>query len=107
MKRLGRRLASILSILEVNAAEPDEFIRKVKALKPTFGGANLEDIKAPDCFYIEEQLSRKLFDIRKRKGWSMPETRHQHSGDFAPGARLCGHQHPLAPTSFFYRASVL
>jgi len=42
------------------ALDPDDVIRVVKALEPTFGGINLEDIKAPDCFYIEETLKREL-----------------------------------------------
>ncbi|MBI4569018.1 MAG: NADP-dependent malic enzyme [Planctomycetes bacterium] len=40
--------------IEVAATDPDEVIRVVRALEPTFGGINLEDIKAPDCFHIEE-----------------------------------------------------
>ena len=46
--------------IEVNTQDPDEFIRTVKLLEPTFGGINLEDIKAPDCFYIEEQLVQQM-----------------------------------------------
>ncbi len=46
--------------LEVNTTDPDEFIRTVKLLEPTFGGINLEDIKAPDCFYIEERLQAQM-----------------------------------------------
>ncbi|MBN2418557.1 MAG: NADP-dependent malic enzyme, partial [Deltaproteobacteria bacterium] len=46
--------------LELNTDTPDEFIQAVKALEPTFGGINLEDISAPDCFYIEEQLKKQL-----------------------------------------------
>lgn len=46
--------------IEVNTSDPDEFIRTVKLLEPTFGGINLEDIKAPDCFYIEEQLVQQM-----------------------------------------------
>jgi len=42
--------------IELNAPDPDAFIAHVKALEPTFGGINLEDIKAPECFYIEEKL---------------------------------------------------
>ena len=42
--------------IEIDTADPDEFIRTVKLLEPTFGGINLEDIKGPDCFYIEEKL---------------------------------------------------
>ena len=46
--------------LELNTESPDQFIQAVKALEPTFGGINLEDISAPDCFYIEEQLKKQL-----------------------------------------------
>ena len=46
--------------LELDAADPDEFIRVVKALAPTFGGINLEDIKAPECFRIEQELRAQL-----------------------------------------------
>jgi malate dehydrogenase (oxaloacetate-decarboxylating)(NADP+) len=46
--------------IEVNSHDPDEIIRIVKALEPTFGGINLEDIKAPECFYIEETLKREM-----------------------------------------------
>jgi malate dehydrogenase (oxaloacetate-decarboxylating)(NADP+) len=42
--------------LELNASDPQQFIQHVRALAPTFGGINLEDIKAPDCFMIEEAL---------------------------------------------------
>jgi len=46
--------------IEVNTHDPDEFIRVVAAISPTFGGINLEDIKAPECFYIEEILKGML-----------------------------------------------
>ena len=46
--------------LELDAADPDKFIDTVKAVAPTFGGINLEDIKAPDCFYIEKRLKDEL-----------------------------------------------
>ncbi len=46
--------------IEVNAEDPDQFIATVKALEPTFGGINLEDIKAPECFYIEEKLRETM-----------------------------------------------
>lgn len=46
--------------LEVNAKTPDEMIQIVRGLEPTFGGINLEDIKAPDCFYIEEKLRETM-----------------------------------------------
>ena len=42
--------------LEIDAKDPKDFVRIVKSLEPTFGGVNLEDIKAPECFEIEEQL---------------------------------------------------
>ena len=48
--------------LEINSLDPDEIIKTVKLLEPTFGGINLEDIKAPECFYIEEKLI-ELMDI--------------------------------------------
>ncbi|MCH9031868.1 MAG: NADP-dependent malic enzyme [candidate division Zixibacteria bacterium] len=46
--------------LEVDATDPEELIRIVKALEPTFGGINLEDIKAPDCFIVEERLKKEM-----------------------------------------------
>lgn len=46
--------------IELNTKDPDQFIAAVKALEPTFGGINLEDIKAPDCFHIEETLKKEL-----------------------------------------------
>ena len=46
--------------IEVNTHDPDELIRVVAAIAPTFGGINLEDIKAPECFYIEETLKGML-----------------------------------------------
>ncbi|MCC6397061.1 MAG: NADP-dependent malic enzyme [Bacteroidetes bacterium] len=46
--------------IELNTHDPDEIIRIVKALEPTFGGINLEDIKAPECFYIEETLKKSM-----------------------------------------------
>ena len=46
--------------IELALEDPDEFIRTVKALEPTFGGINLEDIKAPQCFYIEEKLKKSM-----------------------------------------------
>ncbi len=60
---LFKRFADIDSIdLEVGTEDPDEFVNAVKFLGPTFGGINLEDIKAPECFIIEERL-RELMDI--------------------------------------------
>ena len=46
--------------IELDTHDPDEIIRIVKALEPTFGGINLEDIKAPECFYIEETLKKSM-----------------------------------------------
>ncbi|UOQ65891.1 NADP-dependent malic enzyme [Hymenobacter volaticus] len=46
--------------IEIDATDPDEFIRIVKALEPTFGGINLEDIKAPECFRIETELREQM-----------------------------------------------
>jgi malate dehydrogenase (oxaloacetate-decarboxylating)(NADP+) len=48
--------------IEVNTKDPEEVIRVVAAIAPTFGGINLEDIKAPECFYIEETL-KSMLDI--------------------------------------------
>ncbi|MGB2959730.1 MAG: NADP-dependent malic enzyme [Bacteroidota bacterium] len=46
--------------IEIDAHDPEEVIRIVKALEPTFGGINLEDIKAPECFAIEEELKKTM-----------------------------------------------
>ncbi|MBC62051.1 MAG: NADP-dependent malic enzyme [Zetaproteobacteria bacterium] len=46
--------------LEVDSLNVEHFISVVSSLEPTFGGINLEDIKAPDCFYIEEELRKKM-----------------------------------------------
>ena len=46
--------------IELNVKDPDEFVKVVKALEPTFGGINLEDIKAPECFEIETRLKKEL-----------------------------------------------
>src|SRR6201990_31503 len=46
--------------IEINEKDPEKFVQIVKALEPTFGGINLEDIKAPECFYIERELRNKL-----------------------------------------------
>ncbi len=60
---LFKRFADVDAIdLEVGTEDPDEFIGAVKFLGPSFGGINLEDIKAPECFYIEERL-REMMDI--------------------------------------------
>ena len=60
---LFKRFADVDSIdLEVDTEDPDQFINAVRYLGPSFGGINLEDIKAPECFIIEEKL-RELMDI--------------------------------------------
>ncbi|MBM74091.1 MAG: hypothetical protein CMK59_01715 [Proteobacteria bacterium] len=46
--------------IEVDELDPDRFIDIVCALEPTFGGVNLEDIRAPECFYIEEQCKKRM-----------------------------------------------
>ncbi len=46
--------------IEINETDPEKFVQIVKALEPTFGGINLEDIKAPECFYIERELRSQL-----------------------------------------------
>jgi malate dehydrogenase (oxaloacetate-decarboxylating)(NADP+) len=46
--------------IEINEKDPEKFVQIVKALEPTFGGINLEDIKAPECFYIEKKLKGLL-----------------------------------------------
>jgi malate dehydrogenase (oxaloacetate-decarboxylating)(NADP+) len=46
--------------IEINETDPEKFVQIVKALEPTFGGINLEDIKAPECFYIERELRASL-----------------------------------------------
>lgn len=60
---LFKRFADIdVFDIEIDATDPDEVVQVVRALAPTFGGINLEDIKAPECFYIEEKL-KELLDI--------------------------------------------
>ncbi len=60
---LFKRFADVDSIdLEVDTTDVDAFVAAVRYLGPTFGGINLEDIKAPDCFVIEERL-KELMDI--------------------------------------------
>lgn len=45
--------------IEINETDPVKFVQIVKSLEPTFGGINLEDIKAPECFYIEQELRKQ------------------------------------------------
>ena len=44
----------------LSTQDPDEIIKIVQGIAPTFGGINLEDIKAPNCFYVEEELKKTL-----------------------------------------------
>src|ERR1700760_1850210 len=58
---LFKRFADIdVFDLELNTANPDDIVKVCTLLEPTFGGINLEDIKAPECFYIEEELKKVL-----------------------------------------------
>jgi len=58
---LFKKYAGIDSFdIEINEEDPDAFIKIVKSLEPTFGGINLEDIKAPECFKIEAELREKM-----------------------------------------------
>ena len=58
---LFKRFADIdVFDIELDTENPDEIIRTCQILEPTFGGINLEDIKAPECFYIEEELRKTM-----------------------------------------------
>ncbi len=58
---LFKRFADIdVFDIEINTKDVNEFIRCVQLLEPTFGGINLEDVKAPECFYIEQELKRTM-----------------------------------------------
>ena len=58
---LFKRFANIdVYDIEINCDDPDQFIQTVVNISPTFGGINLEDIAAPHCFYIEEELKKRL-----------------------------------------------
>jgi malate dehydrogenase (oxaloacetate-decarboxylating)(NADP+) len=46
--------------IEINEKDPDKLVEIIAALEPTFGGINLEDIKAPDCFYVERKLRERM-----------------------------------------------
>src|SRR5207249_11080538 len=46
--------------IEVGETDPDKIVEVIAALEPTFGGVNLEDIKAPECFYIEKKLRERM-----------------------------------------------
>ncbi|MBY5977615.1 NADP-dependent malic enzyme [Phaeobacter italicus] len=58
---LFKRFADVNSIdVELDTEDPDEFIKAVRLMGPTFGGINLEDIKAPECFIIEQRLKEEM-----------------------------------------------
>jgi len=58
---LFKRFADVNSIdIELDTEDPDEFCQAVKLMGPTFGGINLEDIKAPECFIIEQRLKEEM-----------------------------------------------
>lgn len=58
---LFKRFADINAVdLELDTQDPELIVQTVRLLEPTFGGINLEDIKAPECFYIEERLKREM-----------------------------------------------
>ena len=58
---LFKRFAGIdVFDIEVDCSDPDKFIEIVESLGPTFGGIGLEDIKAPECFYIERELRKRM-----------------------------------------------
>ena len=46
--------------IEMNESDPDKLVEHIAALEPTFGGINLEDIKAPECFYVEKKLRERM-----------------------------------------------
>ena len=51
---------SMSSDIEIDEKDPEKFCETVEKIAPTFGGIDLEDIKAPQCFYIEERLKKTL-----------------------------------------------
>jgi len=58
---LFKRFADVNSIdIELDTEDPEEFIKAVRLMGPTFGGINLEDIKAPECFIIEQTLKEQM-----------------------------------------------
>jgi malate dehydrogenase (oxaloacetate-decarboxylating)(NADP+) len=78
--------------LEVGSEDPEDMIRFCRLLEPTVGGINLEDIRSPDCFYIEKDAARHPLDT----GLSRPPARHgDHHGRGAaqrPGGGEEGHR---------------
>lgn len=58
---LFKKFAKVNSIdIEVNTTDKEELVKTVCLLEPTFGGVNLEDIKGPDCFYVEEECKKRM-----------------------------------------------
>ncbi len=79
--------------IEVDELDPDKFINVVAALEPTFGGINLEDIKAPECFYIEQQL-RERMNIRS----SMTISTARRSSAPRRSSTVCASSRRICPT---------
>ncbi len=65
---LFKRFADVDAFdIELDIEDADEIIKTIKYLEPTFGGINLEDIKAPECFYIEQRLKDEILNLMKKK----------------------------------------
>jgi malate dehydrogenase (oxaloacetate-decarboxylating)(NADP+) len=64
--------------IEINETDPVKFVQIVKALEPTFGGINLEDIKAPECFYIEQELKAQCNIPVMMTSMELPSFRLRH-----------------------------
>lgn len=79
--------------IEVDELDPDKFIEVVAALEPTFGGINLEDIKAPECFYIEQKL-RERMNIR----YSTTISTARQSSALPPSSTVCAWWRKTSPT---------
>ncbi len=93
---LFKRFADVDSIdLEVDTEDPETFVNAVRYLGPSFGGINLEDIKAPECFIIEQRL-RELMDIPvfhdDQHGTAIIAADRHHQRAAPHGARDEGHQ---------------
>ena len=81
---LFKRFADIdVFDIELDTKDPEEIIRTCQILEPTFGGINLEDIKAPECFYIEETLRKTM----KIPGLPRRSARHRHHQRRGPDQR--------------------
>ncbi|GDW90437.1 malate dehydrogenase [Escherichia coli] len=79
--------------IEVDELDPDKFIEVVAALEPTFGGINLEDIKAPECFYIEQKL-RERMNIR----YSTTISTARQLSALPPSSTACAWWRKTSPT---------